>query len=120
MNHERYIFENSYIYFKKCFTFTLRTLTLLPIKMTSLRRDKTAGASYFFTVNVLDRKSGLLTKYIEALREAHQHVMKRHPFCLEAMVVLPDHLHALWTLPPCEDALPLEWGSCMDEGDFGE
>ena len=77
--------------------------------MTAYRRDKTAGASYFFTVNLLDRKSGLLTKHIDVLRDAHQKVMKSHPFCLEAMVVLPDHLHAIWTLPPSDDDYSMRW-----------
>jgi REP-associated tyrosine transposase len=35
-----------------------------------------------------------------ALREALQWVRAEHPFRIDAMVVLPNHFHALWTLPP--------------------
>ena len=77
--------------------------------MTTYRRNKTAGASYFFTVNLLDRSTDLLIKHIDVLREAHQYVMRRHPFQLDAMVVLPDHLHALWTLPPDDYNYSMRW-----------
>ncbi|GAC1370712.1 MAG: transposase [Aquirhabdus sp.] len=77
--------------------------------MTAYRRNKTAGASYFFTVNLWNRSTSLLIDHIDVLREAHQYVMRRHPFQLEAMVVLPDHLHALWTLPFDDDNYPMRW-----------
>jgi putative transposase len=77
--------------------------------MTAYRRNKTAGASYFFTVNVLNRSTELLINHIDVLREAHQYVIRRHPFQLEAMVVLPDHIHAIWTLPPDDDNYPMRW-----------
>ncbi len=77
--------------------------------MTAYRRNRTAGASYFFTVNLLNRSTSLLTDHIDLLRKAHQYVMRRHPFQLDAMVVLPDHLHALWTLPPDDDNYSMRW-----------
>ena len=67
--------------------------------MTSYRRNFVPGGSYFFTVNLLDRRSRLLTENIELLRGAFRDVHKGHPFTIEATVVLPDHLHAIWTLP---------------------
>ncbi len=77
--------------------------------MTAYRRNKTAGATYFFTVNLLNRSSGLLIKHIDIVREAHQYIMHRHPFRMEAMVVLPDHIHALWTLPCDDDNYSMRW-----------
>jgi len=48
----------------------------------------------------LDRRRRLLTDHIDALREATLLTQTRHPFSINAMVVLPDHTHAVWTLPP--------------------
>ncbi len=58
-----------------------------------------AGGSYFFTVNPAERKRTLLVDNIDLLREVMVKVRQRHPFNIEAMVVLPNHLHAIWTLP---------------------
>jgi putative transposase len=57
------------------------------------------GGSYFFTVNLLERKSRLLVDHIELLREAVRAVRARRPFHIDAWVVLPDHMHTVWTLP---------------------
>lgn len=62
------------------------------------RRSNTLGATYFFTVNLADRKSTLLTEHIEVLRDAVRRIRQSHPFDIIAMVVLPDHLHAIWRL----------------------
>ena len=58
------------------------------------RRANTAEATYFFTVNLADRKSNLLTDNIEKLRQALRTIRQSHPFEIIAMVVLPDRLHA--------------------------
>ena len=73
------------------------------------RRSTTPGATYFFTVNLADRKSGLLTERIESLRHAVRAVRQSHPFDIVAMVVLPDHLHAIWRLPEEDADFPLRW-----------
>ncbi len=62
-------------------------------------QDKTKGACYFLTINLYDRNSQLLTKHIEQLRKAYQKTKKYQPFELNAIVVLPDHIHMLITLP---------------------
>ena len=77
--------------------------------MTNYRRNHIAGATYFFTVNLADRPRGLLVKYIESLRQAHREVQTRHSFVIEAMVVLPGHLHAIWTLPGGDADYALRW-----------
>ena len=73
------------------------------------RRANIAGATYFFTVNLADRKSALLTAQIDKLRTAVRLVQSRHPFEIPAMVILPDHLHALWVLPPDDANFATRW-----------
>lgn len=58
-----------------------------------------AGGSYFFTVNLAERRLWLLTDHVDLLRTAFGYARARHPFTVEAIVVLPDHLHAIFTLP---------------------
>ena len=73
------------------------------------RRAKTEGGTYFFTVNLNDRKSDLLVLKIDALQDVMRKVRNRHPFTIAAMVVLPDHLHAIWRLPPGDTNFPMRW-----------
>src|ERR1700681_3948620 len=77
--------------------------------MTSYRRNFVPGGSYFFTVNLADRRSRLLTEHIELLRGAFRGVHLGHPFTIEATVVLPDHLHAIWTLPEGNAGFATRW-----------
>ena len=77
--------------------------------MTNYRRTCIPGATWFFTVNLAERRSRLLVERIDTLREALRYVQARHPFRIDAMVVLPDHLHAIWTLPPDDSDYPLRW-----------
>ena len=67
--------------------------------MTNYRRNFTAGGSFFFTVNLAERRLWLLTEHIDELRNAVRETRRHHPFTIDAMVVLPDHLHAVWTMP---------------------
>lgn len=73
------------------------------------RRARAKSGTYFFTVNLADRRTMYLTDYIGALRTAIEAVRNHHPFRIDAMVVLPDHLHAIWTLPPEDDDYPSRW-----------
>jgi putative transposase len=77
--------------------------------MTAYRRNFTPGGSYFFTANLADRRAGLLVEHVDALRDAFRYTHSRHPFTIEAIVVLPDHLHAIWTLPPDDTDYALRW-----------
>lgn len=70
--------------------------------MTDYRRHRVPGGCYFFTVNLLERRgNALLTDCIDLLREGVRRVRRSRPFSID--VVLPDHLHAVWTLPPGDD-----------------
>lgn len=62
-------------------------------------RNRNSGATYFFTINLHDRQSNLLITQVNELRQAYQKVQQKMPFTTDAIVILPDHIHALWTLP---------------------
>lgn len=74
------------------------------------KRVKITGGIYFFTVNLAERRGNdLLIRRIADLREAFRRTRQQHPFELNAIVVLPDHLHCLWKLPPGDDDFPTRW-----------
>ena len=77
--------------------------------MTSYRRNFVPGGSYFFTVNLADRRARLLTNHIGLLRSAFRDTRTRHPFTIDAIVILPDHLHAIWTLPDADQDFATRW-----------
>ena len=67
--------------------------------MVAYRRNYIHGATWFFTVNLRNRKSALPTQQVAALRHAIMTVKRQKPFYIDAWVVLPEHLHCIWTLP---------------------
>jgi len=68
--------------------------------MVFYRRNYVPGGSYFFTVTLRDRGTSLLVDHIDLLRAAYAEVARKRPFHTDALVVMPDHIHAIWTLPP--------------------
>ena len=77
--------------------------------MTSYRRMRLPGGTYFFTLALEDRRSSLLTERIDDLRSAFRTVRAAHPFAIEAIVVLPSHLHCLWSLPAGDSDYSTRW-----------
>ncbi len=77
--------------------------------MPEYRRNFVAGGTFFFTVNLLDRRADLLVTHVGALRDAVRQTRSCRPFEIEAWVVLPDHMHCLWTLPPGDADFPSRW-----------
>jgi putative transposase len=77
--------------------------------MPNCRRNRIPGATYFFTVNLRDRRANLLVTQIESLREAVREVRRQMPFHIDAWVVLPNHMHCLWTLPEGDSNFPDRW-----------
>ncbi len=74
------------------------------------RRAYQTGGSYFFTLVTNERKKILVDEtMIETLRNACRQVMIKRPFSIDAMVVLPDHIHCIWTLPPGDDDFSTRW-----------
>jgi putative transposase len=77
--------------------------------MTNYRRNRVPGGTYFFTVNLLDRRSDLLVEHIQDLRSAVRHVRAQAPFHIDAWVVLPEHMHCVWTLPEGDTDFSGRW-----------
>ena len=77
--------------------------------MPDYRRNRVPGGTYFFTVNLLDRSSDLLVARIDDLRAAVRNVRIKHAFHIDAWVVLPDHMHAVWTLPAGDCNYSARW-----------
>ncbi|WP_298677836.1 transposase [uncultured Lentibacter sp.] len=78
--------------------------------MSNYMRPHVAGATIFFTVNLADRGAALLTERVDLLREAVLQTREERPFHIDAWVVLPDHIHAVWTLPSGDDDFSTRWG----------
>jgi putative transposase len=74
------------------------------------RRSFLPGGAFFFTVVTAERRP-LFTeqKNVATLRAAFRTVQSQRPFTLEAAVVLPDHLHCVWTLPPGDADFSTRW-----------
>jgi putative transposase len=77
--------------------------------MTHYRDNRVPGMTYFFTVRLLDRNSTLLTDHFSAFGEAMRQARVRKPFHVDAWVVLPNHAHAIWTLPPGDHDCATRW-----------
>jgi putative transposase len=68
--------------------------------MVQYRRHLAQGGTYFFTVNLQNRRHNHLVEHVDALRQIVRDVQAARPFQIDAMVILPEHWHAVWTLPP--------------------
>jgi putative transposase len=77
--------------------------------MPDYRRNRVPGGTYFFTVALHDRRSDLLVTHIDALRDAVRRVRAKSPFHIDAWVVLPEHMHCLWTLPEGDSDFSERW-----------
>ncbi len=77
--------------------------------MATYKRILVPGGTTFFTVRLQDRQSRLLTDHIDTLRDCVRLARARWPFAIEAAVVLPDHLHMIWTLPPGDADYSKRW-----------
>lgn len=77
--------------------------------MPNYRRAFVPGGSWFYTVNLLERNRRLLVDHADALRYAFEQTRQSYPFEIAAIVVLPDHLHAIWRLPPDDADFSTRW-----------
>lgn len=74
------------------------------------RRVWVEGGTYFFTVNLLERKGNdLLVRYIDVLRAAVAQVKIKYPFIIHGWVVLPDHIHCVIELPEGDANFAVRW-----------
>lgn len=79
--------------------------------MTNYRRLRVPRGTYFFTLALADRGATALVDHIDALRRAFAVTRAERPFRADAFVVLPDHLHAIWTLPEGDADFSTRWGA---------
>jgi putative transposase len=78
--------------------------------MSEYRRNRVEGGTYFFTLVTYNRQSLLTTPVSRIiLHGAFESVKKKHPFSMDAICLLPDHLHCIWTLPESDSDYSLRW-----------
>lgn len=82
---------------------------VLLLKMPNYRRTYIDGGCWFFTVNLQSRNSSLLVDEIVKFRQAYSETQNRHPFQTNAIVILPNHIHVIWTLPPNDTDYSMRW-----------
>jgi len=73
------------------------------------RRNLVPGGTYFFTLTVADRRSTVLSDNIADLRTAFRIARHERPFAIDAIVILPEHLHVVMTLPPDDADYSARW-----------
>ena len=78
-------------------------------RMPNYIRPRVGGACIFFTVTLAARGSDLLVRKIDWLRDAVRTTRAERPFRIDAWVVLPDHLHCVWTLPEGDADFSTRW-----------
>jgi putative transposase len=77
--------------------------------MVRYRRNVVPGGTYFFTVTLADRSSSILIDHVGELRTAFRATRRERPFAIDAVVILPDHLHAIFTLPTGDTDFSGRW-----------
>ena len=78
--------------------------------MSNYRRLLVNGGTYFFTVVTYKRQLLLCEEHaLSRLKAAFRYVMKTHPYRMDGLVVLPDHVHCVWTLPENDDDFSVRW-----------
>jgi putative transposase len=78
--------------------------------MPEYRRSFVPGGTYFFTVVTYRRLPILVSKEArDILRKAYMDVIHRFPFTIDAICLLPDHLHCIWSLPEGDANYPVRW-----------
>lgn len=77
--------------------------------MSAYQRLVVPGGTYFFTVRLQDRGSRLLVERVDLLRAACRLCIARWPMQIDTAVILPDHLHMIWTLPAGDGDFSARW-----------
>lgn len=74
-------------------------------------RSALPGHTYFFTARAALRGSDVFTEHIDVLRQVMRRTRATHPFEIDEIVVLPDVIHTIWTLPEGDGDFSMRW--CM-------
>ena len=77
--------------------------------MSRYRRARIEGGVFFFTVALADRSSDLLIRHIDHVRHVYRAVQRLRPFETDAICILPDHVHAVWSLPSGDSDFSTRW-----------
>jgi putative transposase len=77
--------------------------------MVQYRRNFISGGTFFFTVTLADRRSSALVENIDVLRKAFHVAQEERPFSIDAIVILPEHLHVTMTLPSEDSDFSGRW-----------
>ena len=78
--------------------------------MSRYRRIIAPGGCFFFTVVTHERRRYFENEgNVDRLREAFRHVIEKKPISIDAIVILPDHLHTIWRLPDGDADYSLRW-----------
>ena len=77
--------------------------------MVRYRRNFARGGTFFFTVALADRRASSLVDHVALLRDAFRVTRRERPFAIDAIVILPDHLHVIMTLPAEDADFPGRW-----------
>lgn len=94
----------------KCWATLLICPTYKVFEDMRYRRSRTAGATFFFTVVTYQRKKVLcLDENANLVKQAFATVKERHPFKIDAIALLPDHIHCIWTLPQDDRDFSNRW-----------
>jgi putative transposase len=78
-------------------------------QMVNYRRNFVPGGMYFFTVTLANRKSKILVDHVDLMRNAIRVARQERPSVIDAIVILPDHLHAIFMLPPDDSDFSGRW-----------
>ena len=81
----------------------------LSYRMVGYRRNLVPGGTFFFTAMLANWESRALVENIDLLRYAFRVTRHERPFSIDGVVVLPDHLHVVITLPTSDDNFPARW-----------
>lgn len=79
--------------------------------MPNYRRLRPPGGTFFFTLKT-ERNAPIFAdrRCVDLLGEVFRDTKSRWPFDVRAIVLLPDHLHSIWSLPPGDDKYSMRWG----------
>lgn len=87
--------------------------------MPNAPRHWNSDRTRFFTVMLAPDCGVSLIAHLHHLRTAYRDTLRAHPFKTDAIVVLPDHLHAVWTLPAGDTGLLTRWAEIKDRFSAG-
>ena len=78
--------------------------------MSNYHRLFIKGGTYFFTLVTHDRQPFLSKEStLRRLKTSFRYAMNKHPFLINGMVILPDHIHCIWQLPENDNNYSIRW-----------